>query len=149
MVRQHQTGDTGRVGKVGGFFGEGDLDGGRAPGNKSGETAFAYAEERFVDVGWVEVVALDDVENGDVAGGFGRFDADHGVFGLEEAAHHVENGGFAHGFCLRDVVAREGSVGGHEEVAAWSGDKGGDDADEVVVHVAWVAEGGSGGGHDG
>ena len=34
-------------------------------------------------------------------------------------------------------------------MAARSGYQTSDDADEVVVHVTWVAEGGGGGGHDG
>lgn len=50
---------------------------------------------------------------------------------------------------MLDVVAGEGGVGGHEEVAARGGDERGEDADEVVVHVARVAEGGCRGGHDG
>ena len=49
---------------------------------------------------------------------------------------------------LVDVVAREGGVGGHEEVAARGGDERGDDADEVVVHVAWITEGLGACGHD-
>ena len=34
-------------------------------------------------------------------------------------------------------------------MAAWCGDEGGDYAAEIVVHVAWVAEGCGGGGHSG
>ena len=39
---------------------------------------------------------------------------------------------------LLNFVAGEGSVGGHEEVTPWRRDEGGDHADEIVVHVAWV-----------
>lgn len=93
--------------------------------------------------------ALDDVEDADVAAFLAGGGGDHAIFGLQEAAHDVEDGGFADRFGLLDVVAGEGGVGGHEEVAAGGGDQGGEDADEVVVHVAGVAEGGGGGGHDG
>lgn len=64
------------------------------------------------------------------------------VLWLEKAAHYVEDGGFADGFGGFDVVACEGGVACLEEVAAWGRDETGDYADEVVVHVAWVAEGG-------
>lgn len=47
-------------------------------------------------VGWVDL-ALDDVEDGDVAGFLGGVGGDHAVLGLEETAHDVEDGGFADG----------------------------------------------------
>ena len=39
-----------RVGEVRGFFGQGNLDGGWAPGDEGCEAAFADAEEGFVDL---------------------------------------------------------------------------------------------------
>lgn len=33
-------------------------------------------------------------------------------------------------------------------MALGGGDEGGDDSDQVVVHVTWVAESGSGSGHN-
>lgn len=48
---------------------------------------------------------------------------------------------------LGDGIVGERSVGGHEEVAARSWDERGDDSDEIVVHVARVSKGLSGGSH--
>lgn len=42
---------------------------------------------------------------------------------------------------LIDVVAGEGSVGGHQEMAAGRRYEGCDNADKVIVHVSWVSEG--------
>lgn len=36
------------VGNVGGFFGYGDLDGGRAPGDEFCDFTFSHAQEGFV-----------------------------------------------------------------------------------------------------
>jgi hypothetical protein len=50
MITEHQPGDTmGRL-DVGRFAGEGDLDGGWAPGDEVDEMAFAYSQEGFVDL---------------------------------------------------------------------------------------------------
>jgi hypothetical protein len=68
---------------------------------------------------------------------------------LEQTTHDVEDGGLADAFGGIDLVVGKGSVGGGEVVALWCGDEGGDEADEIVVHVAGVAKGGGGGGHDG
>jgi len=57
VICQHEPGDAGwgpggeGRGEVGGCAGQGDLDGGRAPGDEVGEVAFADAEEGFVDLG--------------------------------------------------------------------------------------------------
>lgn len=58
VVGQHQAADLGRVGGccVGRGAGQGDLDGGWAPGDELGEAAFADAEEGFVDLGFVLVL---------------------------------------------------------------------------------------------
>ena len=48
-----------------------------------------------------------------------------------------------------ELITGEGSVGGHEEVASRCWDKWGNDADEVIVHVAGVPEGLCTGCHDG
>lgn len=51
VIGEHEAGDAvGGVFEVRGFLGEGDLDGGRAPGDESCELSFADAEERFVDL---------------------------------------------------------------------------------------------------
>lgn len=51
--------------------------------------------------------------------------------------------------CSYRLVCGEGGVAGHEEVEPRCGDERGDEADEVVVHVAGVAQGGGAGRHDG
>ena len=44
-------------------------------------------------------------------------------------------------------VCGERRVSSHEEVQAWCGDEGGNQANQVVVHVARVPQGGGAGGH--
>ena len=46
-------------------------------------------------------------------------------------------------------VCGERGVASHEEVEVRGGDEGGDETDEVIVHVGGVAQGGCGDGHDG
>lgn len=93
-------------------------------------------------------LALDDVEDRDIAALLAWVCRDHAVLGLEKAAHDVQDGGFPHGLGLLDVVASERSVGGHEEVTAWCGDQGGDDADKIVMHIARITESGCASRHD-
>jgi hypothetical protein len=50
---------------------------------------------------------------------------------------------------LLDLIAGEGRVGSREEVTPWRRNEARDHRNEVVVHVAGVAEGLSRGGHDG
>ena len=137
-----------RHGHIRALLRESDLDAGWSPWNKRCEATLAYAKKRFVHIVWIGF-ALDDVEDGDVAGFLAGRGGDHAVLGLQQPPHDVEHGGLAHCLGLLDVVAGEGRVGGHEEVAAGGGDQRRDDPDEVVVHVAGVAEGGGAGGHDG
>lgn len=127
-------------------FGERDLDARGAPGDECRESSLADSQQRLVHICRVDF-ALDDVEDADVATLFAGVGGHHAVLRLQQAPHDVEDGGFAHRFCGFDGGAREGRVGGHEEVAAGCWDEAGDDGDEVVVHVAWVAEGSGGGGH--
>lgn len=47
------------------------------------------------------------------------------------------------------LVRGEGGVTSHEEVEPRCGDERGDEADEVIVHVAGVTQGGGAGRHDG
>lgn len=94
-------------------------------------------------------LALDDVENADVAAGFAGVDRDHAVLGLQQPTHYVQHRCLAHCLGLVDVVACEGCVRCEEEVAARRGDQRGDDPDEVVVHVPRVTECGCRSGHDG
>lgn len=100
-------------------------------------------------------LALDDVEDRNVAALAAGLAAragrrrHHAVLGLKQAAHDVEHGGLAHRLSLLDLVAGKGGVGSHEEVGARGGDERGEDADEIVVHVARVTQRGGAGGHDG
>ena len=66
-------------------------------------------------------LALDDVEDGDVAAALARVRRDHAVLGLQQAAHDVEHSCLAHRLGRLCVVAREGRVRRHEEVAARDG----------------------------
>ena len=50
---------------------------------------------------------------------------------------------------MLDVVACKGCVRSHEEMASRCRDECGYNADEVIVHIARVAESSCGGGHDG
>ena len=148
MIGQHQSTDTMRHWHIRALLRERDLNAGRSPGDERGEATLADAKKRFVDVIGIGF-ALDDVEDGDVAGFLAGKGRDHAVLVLEETPHDVKDGGLAHRLGLLDVVAGEGGVGRHEEVAPGSGDQGGDDTDEVVVHIAWVTQRGRAGRHDG
>ena len=86
--------------------------------------------------------AHDDVQDGNVAAVLPRFGRDHLVLGLEETTHDIEDGSFADSFGRFDIVAGERCVARLQEMAARGGDEAGDDADEIVVHVAGIAEGG-------
>jgi hypothetical protein len=91
---------------VGRFLAESDLDACGAPGDEGCESALADTEEGFVDLdsnqyvrrrrGSWEVnyigrisLALDDVENGDVATALGGICEDHTVLGLQKATHNI------------------------------------------------------------
>lgn len=90
---------------------------------------------------------LDDVQDADITTRFTRCRGDHAVLRLQQSSHHVQHCGFADRFCLLNVVACEGRVGSHKEVAAGRWDKRGDNTDEIVMHVAGVTEGSGTGGH--
>lgn len=94
-------------------------------------------------------VALDDVQDGDVAALLAGYSRHHAILGLQQSSHHVENRRLAHRLGLFHLVASERRVRRHQEVASRSRDQRGEDADQVVVHVAGVSEGGCAGGHDG
>ena len=89
MITQHQPADAMRRLDIRRLLGERDLDRRRAPGDELSESALPNPQQALVHVRGVDVVALDDVEDGDVTGRFGRGDGDHGALGLEEAAHDV------------------------------------------------------------
>lgn len=81
VICEHEPGYTVGLRHMRGFFAEGDLDGCRAPGDESRESAFADSEEGFVHIGGIGF-ALNDVEDGDIAAAFSGVCEDHAVFGL-------------------------------------------------------------------
>ena len=68
-------------------------------------------------------LALDDVQNGDIAALLARNRRHHAVFGLEEAPHHVKDSRLADRLRLLDLIACERRVCCHEEVATWRRNK--------------------------
>lgn len=106
------------------FACEGDLNGGGSPGNEIEGGLVANALEGLVNVRGIDVIALNDIEHGNVFSGFG-IGRDHDIFGLSESSHDIEDGGFANA----DAVAFgefQGCVARHEEVASWGRNKGGE-----------------------
>lgn len=61
-------------------------------------------------------LALDNIEDTDVAARLARRDGDHAILGLEESAHDVQDGSFTHRLRLLDVGAGERRVGRNQEV---------------------------------
>ena len=98
---------------------------------------------------WVNLT-LDDVKYGDVAMvqlvSVGS-SADHHVLGLEQSPHHVQDRRLPDVGAL--LLRGQRGVARHQEVEPGGGDEGGDQTDQVVVHVAGVAEGRGGHRHDG
>ena len=142
------------------------MDGGWAPGDEGCEAAFADAEEGFVDLAHLSTgleqstsgagpktylrgicFSLYDVQNTNVAARFAWCRRNHAILWLQQSSHDIQYCSFADSLGLFDVVASEGSVGGHEEVAARGGDKGSNNANKIVVHVAGIAEGRCAGRH--
>ena len=115
-----------------------NLDAGRAPGDESCQSALPNAQQTLMHVRGVDL-ALDDVENGDVAALLAGNGRHHAVLRLEQPSHHVEDGCLPHRLGLFDLVPREGRVRRHEEVASGCRDQRGQNADEVIVHVAGVS----------
>jgi len=93
-----------------------------------------------VNVGWV-YLSLDDIENGDVTALLSGDCRDHAVFRLEQASHDVEDCCLADCLGLFNLVTSEGCIRCHQKVTSWCGNQRGENADEIVVHVARVPEG--------
>lgn len=129
----------------------GDLHCGGSPRDEIEGVPFPDPAQSLVNFGRINVVALDDVEHGDVTAGAG-VGRHHDVFGLGEAPHDVQDSGFADscsGVGIFGSKQMEGCVSCHEEVTPGSRDEAGQQSDQVVVHVSWVPEGGSRCCHDG
>ena len=170
MIGKHKAADFIGTGYKGRFPGQRHLDRGGSPWYKAYGLSFSHALQCFVYLRGFDIISLDNVEDGNVARGrVARIGADHDIVGLAEAAHDVENGGFSNdggggggliggresasvrggngGLVI--VGNGEGCVSRHEKVASGCGDEGGEESDEIVVHVSGIAKGGGGSGHDG
>ena len=83
---------------------------------------------------------MDDVQDGNVAvvDAFVAIGRDHHVLGLEEATHHVEHGRLAHLGLL--FLVGERRVGRRQEVKSRRRNESRYQTDQIVVHVARIAE---------
>ena len=75
--------------------GQRHLDRGRSPRNEPNELSFTYPLQGLVNLGRVNIVALNNVEHGNVTTGPG-VGRNHGVFGLGQPPHDIQHGCFAH-----------------------------------------------------
>ena len=91
-------------------------------------------------------VSLYDVQDAHINSVF-KVGGDHDVLSLQESPHDIEHSGLPDRADMS--VQSQRRVAGHQEVAAGRGDEGGHEADQVVVHVPRVPQGGRAGGHDG
>lgn len=142
------------------------LDRGGSPRYETEQLAFANSLEGAVDGDRIDVdAALDNVEGRNVAA-LRRVGRDHDVSRLREAAHDIQDTGFADGFaangccCITTTTSRRSAGGGgkfelqrrvsrHEKVTAGRGNETGQQTNEIVVHVSGIAQGGGGSRHDG
>lgn len=84
---------------------------------------------------------MDDIQDGHVAALLCWVRGYHAVLRLQQPSHDVQHGGLAHCLRLFDVLAGEGRVGSHQEMAARGRDQRRYNSNEIVVHVARVSEG--------
>lgn len=107
------------------------------PGNEINEMTFTNTLQCLVYLCGVNC-ALNDVEDGDVTT-FLRRGRNHDVFLLCQTTHDIQHRCLAYcGGC--NLREHDGCVTGHEEMATRGGDEGGDEADEVVVHVTGITQ---------
>jgi hypothetical protein len=66
-------------------------------------------------------LALNDVQNRDVACGLAGRGRDHAIIWLKQPAHDIQNSRPPNRFGLVDLITRERCIRCHEEVAAWCG----------------------------
>lgn len=90
-------------------------------------------------------IALNDIQNRDVATLLAWNSGHHSVFGLEKSTHNIQDCGLSYSLSLLEVIACEWCVRGHKEMAARSRYQRGNNANEVIVHIARVSEGGCAG----
>jgi hypothetical protein len=128
VVCKHETAYTVVHWNVRTLLRESHLNARRTPGDECSKTTFSDTEQTLVNVCGINL-SLDDVEDGDIATLFAGVGRDHAVLWLKETTHDVEHGGLADRLGLFDYAACEGSVRGHEEMAAWRWDEGSNNAD--------------------
>ena len=139
MVCQHQAAHAVAHRDVRATLCESHLYAGWAPWDELCQPALTNPEKALVHICWVHL-ALDDVENRDVAAFLARYGRDHPILGLQQSSHDIQYRRLPHCLGLLDLVAREWRIRGHQEVTPRCGNQRGQYADEVVVHVARVPQ---------
>lgn len=139
VISEHQAANTMPHGHVRAFLCQRDLNASWAPRDERREAALADAQQALMHVGGVDF-ALDDVEDGDVAALLPRYRRDHPVLRLQQSPHDVQYGCLPHRLGLLNLVTSKRRIRGHEEVASGCWNEGGQNADEVVMHVARVSK---------
>jgi len=124
VICQHQAAHPMAHGDVRTPLCEGYLNTSRSPGNEGGKAPLADAEQTLVHIGRVDFT-LDDVEYGYVAALLAGHGRHHAVLRLQQPPHDVQDCRFPHCLCLFDLIAGEGRIRRHEEVAAGRWDQRG------------------------
>ena len=124
VVGQHQSAHTVAHGDIRTPLREGNLDARRSPRYKRSQPPLADTQQTLVHIRRVDLT-LYDIEDGNIAALLARYGRHHAVLWLQQPPHDVQHRRLAHRLGLLDLVAREGCVGRHEEVAAGSGYQGG------------------------
>ena len=88
MIGEHHAANFVLRSYVGAFLREGHLDRGGPPRDEVSKLALTDPLQRLVDLRWVDV-ALDDVQNGDVAALLDTC-VDENVLGVKQAPHHIK-----------------------------------------------------------
>ena len=88
MIGEHHAANFVLRGYVGAFLGEGHLDRGGPPRDEVSKLALTDPLQRLVDLRWVDV-ALDDVQNGDVAALLDTC-VDENVLGVKQTPHDIK-----------------------------------------------------------
>ena len=147
MIGQHETIDTMSSLQVGRLFRQKALYTSWTPRNKCAQLSFSYAQQTFVHLRRVHF-ALNYIQYGyvTVVESFVFVHWDHHVFGLQQATHHVKHCCFSY-FGLFFFVG-EWRVRGRQKVETRRRYERRNQADQVIVHVTWIAEWRRTRGHD-
>ena len=126
---------------------ESDLDASRTPWDELGQATLADTQEGLVDLCGI-CLALNDIEDGDVAAALGHDCRNHLVLWLQETTHDIQDSSLADTLGFIGLVAGEWCVAGHQVVTARRRNERCDETDKVIVHVSRVAQSGGTGTHD-